>query len=278
MKKLIKIVVIISFLFPFYKLSAQETFNLKYKFEKGKTYLYRTISISEMSMDINGQEMSSKGESRTKTRMEIADISNEKIEIITSLDSMYSKYSNSMGGEDNIRNGEEYVGKKSKLIYSTLGKKLGIIEIDKSTNEMGMPVAPRGALFIQLSEKPVKIGDEWNVANTDTNKFGEAGMSINKNEIIYKVEGKETKNGIEYLRISMKSNSKSEGSMSQGGMNAVSEGKAKTTGTILFDLSKGVIYSFDTESEGSNSTTYVEQNRTMPMTSKSKSTTILIEK
>lgn len=271
MKKCINAAVVLLLLLSASRVFPQESFDLKYKFEKGKTYLYRTIYSSEISRDVNGQETISKGDGILKLRMAVVDVNNGKMEIITSRDSMYSKISNRMGGDDIINNGDEFVGKRAKLIYNIYGKKLDVVEMDSSKNAMGTNVAPTSAMFLQLSDKPVKIGDEWTITTSDTNKLGETGLSTIKTESKYKAEGKEIINGAAYLKISVKVVSKSEISMSTQGMNMVSEGTNNTTGTILFDISGGMIYSYDTESDSNSVMTYVEQNRTIPTNQKAKS-------
>jgi hypothetical protein len=230
----------------------------------------------EMAMNAMGQEINTKSESKTKLKMEIAESTPEKIEIITSLDSMYSKAGNPMG-EDIISNGENVVGKKTKMIYSILGKKLKTIEIDPIVTADGMNASGGTNLLIQLTDKPVKVGDVWNTSDVDTSKSG-AGSMITKSDVEYKVEGKENKNSVDCFKISFKGTLKIEGAFTQQGTDVVLEGKGKLSGVLFFDPAKGMIYTIDNSIDMDSTIAIPAQNMTMPMNQKTKSITLLLEK
>ncbi len=278
MKSRFKILVVLFILIvSSVQIFSQETFNLSYKFEKGKTYFYRSVSDMDMNINAMGQEINTKSESKTKMRMEVADVTADKFEIINSVDSLYSKTGNPMG-EDVINNGENIVGKKTKMIFNNLGKKLKTIEIDPIISAEGMNSSGAASLLLEITGKPVKAGDVWNIANTDTNKSGEAGSMITKSDIEYKVEGKENKNSVECVKLSFKGTLKIEGSMNQQGMDMVLEGTGKISGLIYFDTNKGLINSIDNLTDMNITIAIPAQNMTMPMIQKMKSTTILTDK
>jgi hypothetical protein len=277
MKNVQRIVIIIfALLISSSQIFSQDTFNLNYKFEKGKTYFYRSTLSMDMSLNAMGQEMNGKTESKSKLKMEIADVTPAAIEIISSLDSMYSKTTGFQGDQEN--NGENFVGKKTKMIYNTQGKKIKTIEIDAITGANGMSASGGTSLLMEIADRPVKIGEVWKMATIDTNTAGGTGKIISKSDSEYKAEGKENRNGIDCLKISFKASIKTEGNMNQMGMDMVMEGTGKSTGTIYFDLTKGVIYEVSSDANMDITMAIPAQNMTMPMVQKMKSVSILLEK
>jgi hypothetical protein len=273
MKDRIKIAILIFILLvSSIQISAQNTFNLSYKFEKGKTYFYRITSVIEKTQNMMGQETINNIVSKSKIRMEAADVNPDNFSITTSFDSIYSKSSSSMGGDDAINNGEGAIGKKTKIIFNNYGKKLKTIEIDTVKSEGGMNI------FTQLTNKPLKVGEVWTNVKSDTSKMGEDGNMITKSDTECKVESKENIGGVECLKISFKGNMKIEGAMTQQEMNIVLEGTGKTTGIIYFDLAKGLMKSTDTTTETNMTAVLPEQNITIPITQKTKTNILLLEK
>lgn len=255
---------------------AQDTYNLTYKFEKGKTYFYRVTQKMDMVMNAMGQEMTQKSDVMSKLRMEITDVTPAIFEIISSIDSMHVKASGMQG--DTESNGEGIVGKKTKLIYNNFGKKIKTIEIDPIVTTDGMTAAGGSALLMRLAEKPVKVGEVLTVNSIDTNKVGESGSMITKSDVEYKVEGKEVKNGVECVKLSYTGKVKTEGSMSMQGMDMVLEGTGKSTGFLFFNMAKGLIQAIDDDTTMDINMAMPAQNMTIPMNQKLKSVTTLLEK
>jgi hypothetical protein len=279
MKTSLKTVLFVfALLFTSMQIFAQDTYNLNYKFEKGKTYLYRATSSTDMVQNAMGQEVTAKIDSKSKLRFDIANSTPTQIEIISSLDSVYTVQSNSATGEDKISKGENIVGKKTKLIYNQFGKKLQKIVVDAVADDANNMGGGNASILFQLSEKPVKAGDVWNVASVDTNKQGEDGKMIIKSDTEYKLEGKESFNGVECLKISLKAAMKLEGNMTQGGMNLLMEGTGKTTGAYYFDYAKGIILSIDSSTNIDLTVALPDQNMTIPVTQVIKAKVVLTDK
>jgi hypothetical protein len=270
--------IVFALLFTSMQIFAQDTYNLNFKFEKGKTYFYRTTANIEVVQNMMGQEINIKVESKSKMRLDIADATASQFDIITSFDSVYSKSSDPMGGEDKISNGENIVGKKTKMIYNQFGKKLQKITIDAVAAGNDMTNMGNSNLLFQLSEKPVKTGDVWNVSSTDTTKTGEDGKMIIKSDTEYKLEGKEKVNGADCLKISFKAAMKIEGNMTQQGMSIVMEGTGKTTGTYFFDYAKGLMLTTDSGTNIDMTAAIPDQNITIPITQTMKAKVELTEK
>ncbi len=260
------------------QLFAQDTFDLKFKFEKGKTYFYRTSMTMDQTQNMMGQEMSTNTESKTKVRFDVTDVTPTQIELVTSIDSLYSKTGNPMGGEDIVSNGEGIVGKKTKMVYDVYGKKIKKIEVDaiQAAGNAGLSGGNTSSLMYQLAEKPVKIGDTWAVSNQDTIKVGEDGKMITKADVTYKVDSKES--GSDLVKVTFTGTTKVEGAMSQGGFNIVLEGTGKTTGSFLFDVVKGVMTTSDNVVNMDMTAAIPDQSITIPITQKMQSKTVLSDK
>lgn len=269
---------VFTLLFASMQIFAQDMYNMNFKFEKGKTYFYRTTANIETVQNMMGQEINVKIESKSKMRFDIADATPTQFDIITSFDSVYTKSSNPMGGEDNINKGEGIVGKKTKMIYNQFGKKLQKIAIDAISSGSDMTNMGSANILFQLSDKPVKTGDVWNVSNTDTTKTGEDGKMIIKSDTEYKLEGKEKVNGADCLKISFKATMKIEGNMTQQGMGIVMEGTGKTTGTYLFDYAKGLMVTTDSGTNIDMTAAIPDQNITIPITQTMKAKIELTDK
>lgn len=278
MKNALKTTVIIfALMFTSIQLFAQDSFNLKYNFEKGKNYFMRTNMTSESTQNMMGQETSSKAESKTKMKLEIANATPAQIEFITSFDSVYSKSTNPMGGEDIVNNGEALVGKKTKMVYDIYGKKISKVVIDQVQSN-GLDGSGSGSsLFLQLSDKPVKVGDVWNTSGVDTNKVGEDGKIITKGDYELKLEGKEKYNGADCLKVTFKGTMKIEGSMTQSGYSIVIEGTSKTSGYFYFDIAKGLPLLNDSTTDMNMTIAVPDQNMTIPMTQTMKTKVTLTE-
>ncbi len=269
---------VFTLLFVSVQLFAQDTFDLKFKFEKGKTYFYRTSMTMDQTQNMMGQEMSTNTESKTKVRFDVTDVTPTQIELVTSIDSLYSKTGNPMGGEDIVSNGEGIVGKKTKMVYDVYGKKIKKIEVDaiQAAGNAGLSGGNTSSLMYQLAEKPVKIGDTWAVSNQDTIKVGEDGKMITKADVTYKVDSKES--GSDLVKVTFTGTTKVEGAMSQGGFNIVLEGTGKTTGSFLFDVVKGVMTTSDNVVNMDMTAAIPDQSITIPITQNMKSKTVLTDK
>lgn len=269
---------VFALVFTSVQIFAQDMYNLSFKYEKGKTYFYRTNTNTETVQNMNGQENTFNSISKAKIKLDISDVTPTQLEMITSFDSLYTKTPNPQTGEDVINNGEGVVGKKTKMIYNIFGKKIKKIEIDAITSSNNMNMGENANLLVQLSEKPVKIGETWTITRTDTTKMGEDGKGIVKSDTEFKIDGKDKFNGAECLKISFKGTMKIEGSMTNSGYNMVIEGTGKTNGYLLFDYNKGILLSSNSGVDQNMTIAIPDVSMTIPMTQNIKSAVILTEK
>jgi len=276
MKRTATIAAVFSILFLAGSIFAQDSFNLTFKLEKGKTYFYRTNSTVETTQNMMGTEMTINVLSKSKLKLEVTDATPTQTEIVTSFDSLYSKTSGMQGDQEN--NGEGVVGKKTKYVYDNYGKKLKKIEVDAIPSQGMGDLGGSSNLFYQLTEKPMKVGETWSVSRTDTTKTGEDGKMITKSDIDCKVDGKETYKGAACLKISVTGKIKIEGAMVQQGFNIVLEGSGKTGGYFYYDIAKGLMLFTDTNTDVDLTAAIPDQSITIPITTKTKAKVELTEK
>jgi hypothetical protein len=256
-------------------LLAQDTYNLAYKYEKGKTYFSRITMGMDIAQSMSGQDFNIRMDSKSKLRMEITDVTSDKFEIISSIDSMYSKTSNPMGGDDIINNGEGMVGKKTKIVYDKFGKVIRKTEIDQLAKTLNMNYSGSSEGMFRLTEKQVKIGDTWAINDTNKMSMGETGGMNIITLCDCKLEGKETYNGKECLKISFVQKITMNGELSQAGMALGIDETGYSKGIIYYDIAKGLILSNDSAMEMNGTVSMGEQG--MPMSQKVKTSIVLLD-
>jgi len=274
-----KVVLSIFFILSFISMQifAQDTYNLKYKFEKGKTFSYRILSSTSQKVTAMGQEVNTSIDAKAKMKLETAEVSAAGNEIIAAFDSFYTKTSIDITGAENIDNGAEIIGKRMKIIYDQYGKKIKKVEIDKIKSNQNQEFSKNTNIFIQLPEKPVKAGETWTNSNTDTTASDEANKMITKTDVEYKLEGREKYLGADCLKISFKGTLKIEGVAVQQNMNIVMEGTGKVAGVYFFNENKGTIIFIENIADVDVNAAIPDQGMTIPISNKSKSTVFLVD-
>lgn len=278
MKKLTA-VLLLSVLYFYSNLSAQEKFDLVYKFEKGKTYFFQQKSIIDMTMSMMGQEINMSMDTKMKLKYEVLERNDNTIEVITSIDSMLAKTTNPMQGGETETKGEGIVGKKTKIIMDKYGKVIKKIEIDSTIlTKMNLDFSTSNENMFQLSSKPVAIGESWK--NIDTMKMNMGNAGTGGMEIIIttelKLEGKEKFENVECLKISMTQKQAAHGAIAAEGSGIGIEGSTVAKGVCYFDYKNGIMLSLALNGEGSMTMNMTEQGLSMPMSQKIQSSVKLV--
>lgn len=255
---------------------AQQAHDLTYKFEKGKTYFFKMVYEMDMTQSMMGQDMSIKMDTKMKYRFEVAESNSDKIEIISSVDSMESKSDSPLVTAESLDEASKLIiGKKSKLIYDKAGKLIQKIEIDKLVSNMNFSVSSSTEGLFRLSNKPVKIGESWQNVDSSKTKLGEKGelLSIIITDLV--LEGAENYNGAECLKISFKQKATITGAISAEGNTVGMEGTINGNGTILFNEKTGMLLFSKQDMESNMTISMPEQNMTIPIIQKMKMTMFL---
>jgi hypothetical protein len=256
--------------------SAQDSHALEYKFAKGKTYLYSSVTTSNMTQEMGGQEMKFSSAGNFTFRALTEDVKDGKTILIVSADSAVSRTKNPM--RDTTMVMANLIGKRMRVTLSKSGEVLSrqIVDSVEMSGQM-MGAAQRELLtFLTLPAKPVKTGEKWTTTKTDTvEQMG--GKIISSTQFEFAIAGKEKKLGHDCLKIPFTGKTTTNGNMKMQGMELFVEGGGKISGTFYFDSGKGlsVLVESLTDTETTMAATG-QQQMTVPISSSQKSTTTLI--
>jgi hypothetical protein len=132
-----------------------------------------------------------------------------------------------------------------------------------------------------LPVKPVKFGEKWQDVSVDHKKASSGNpFTIDiSNNTEYTLNGKETVNGKEYLKISFSGTMTIAGKGTQMGMEMFIEGTGKNEGFTYYDTKTTMIVSSEENTEmNMNVAVSGPQNMTIPMTQSIKTLTTFEEK
>lgn len=276
LSKLITIVIITMLIV--FSSAAQESFNLEYKFEKGKTYRYKEVSSGKMTQEMMGKEMKMSSDGEKVVKFTVNDVSkNGDITITASTDSMKIFSSSPMG--DTTIYPKELLDKRVVFTFSKKGKKLSeqIVDSIKQGGRLTSITPAELVKFPILPDNSVAIGQTWNSVTVDTvDRMG--GKVITTTDIELTLVGKENKLDYDCLKISFNGKTESEGKARVQGMDLMIEGSGKLSGNYYFDPKLGVIVfeEIEIDTESTMATTG-EQAMIIPITQYSKNVRTLVK-
>lgn len=248
---------------------AQNSYNVKYGFEKGKSYYYTITSNQTGTQTVQGQEYSVISDSKLKPKMEITGFTEGIYSGNFVYDSFYSK--SSAAGTEEILDDKAVAGKKTEYKFNSSGKKL---ERKDLGSDSPLPITVSTDMIIEFPDKPLNIGDKWTVED-----FEKSNPKIQVKSVVeYKLEGTEKRNGVDCLKISLTGKSTSELIGESRGYEFVREGNGSSTGTAYFDLEKKLIVEMEIISDSKLMITIKNLNPSYPVVSKAKTTFVLTGK
>ncbi len=173
-------------------------------------------------------------------------------------------------------------GKSFHITLSPLGKELAMTGGDTIIYSMGQAgertlTSNFQTIFPDLAGKPVKIGDTW--TTNDTINIKEGGMDMKMTFVsVNTLQGFETLDGYECVKVTAKSTGKLEGEGQQGPANLYFEGDIEGKDTWYFAYKKGIFVKSisDGMTEGIIAVTGA-QKMTIPMTMETKFETKLVK-
>jgi hypothetical protein len=173
------------------------------------------------------------------------------------------------------------IGKSFQMTLSPLGAEGGF----SGTEELQYQLGPSGKrnidssfkdIFPDLADKPVKIGDTWTKTGDVTEKAGNIDVHV-ITESVNTLQGLETVNGLECVKIEAKTTGTIDGSGEQMGNKFTFKGTVKGSSTWYFAYKKGIFVSRKSNSDTEGTVEVSAMGMTIPMKSKSKSEFNLIE-
>lgn len=268
-KKLTVVLVIV-----FFFVGCSSSFKLSYKGSAGEIRQYQTNMDMEQSMEMMGNEMSS--------TMQIVNFITQKILEVDKDGAykaifVYDSVSFDATGpqlaamKDKVTEKiNELKGIEIEFKISERGEILEHAEIDSLIPEqMRQFFNPRqsfSAFTPRLPDKPIKIGESWEVKENKPVNTKAMKMKIDT-ETKYTLASKETEDGSEFLKVTSTGKLMIEGEGEQMGTNIFIEGDGDVKGEFLFDEKNGLYYSGSSETEMDMTIAITGgTNMTMPMT------------
>lgn len=220
--------------------------NLKYSIARDQVLNYKNSTDTEQTMDVMGQSM--KTTSKTSYSYAIKGTgTDEQNNLMTQV--TINDLNMSQGGMqgDTTPDTSALKGKSFGITFSPIGKEIkftGIDELPKiSTGQMGGEGQSVNQLFTDilpdLPENPIKVGETW-TDQTD-NKMQQGPLEITmKGESTNLIEGLETVNGKECIRIKTQGKNKVDGSGDMMGNEIKINGEVKVSVTWYFAYKEGI--------------------------------------
>ena len=252
-------------------------FILQYRMSPKQMLQYSSITVENTTMEMMGQSMES------QTNIDIVysmnqldpDVQKNNRSRIT-IDSL-NWMTNNFQGEQKI-NTQALFGKSFGITYSPIGKELAFSGIDTLPKiDLGRMGGQRGvknlfrSLFPDLAEVPIKIGGSWTSReeHKDQQNNMDILVAIDSESIL---EGEETIDGVECLRIKTESQGTLDGEGSMMGSDMTFEGDLEATSTWFFDYKNGLLIKAVSEDTMEGTVAVSGQaNMTIPMSQESKS-------
>ena len=235
---------------------------LRYKFEKGKTYTYAVSSESKLNGQTMGQEFSMDSKSDLTIAMVSSTATNDGgWELVVRIETGKIKVNFPMMGlRDTTIELTEYIGKRAKVVITGRGKTLSVEPIDtiqpgRLAMMTGSPLEMFRRLFVTLPEQPVDVKTAWKESTPDTTNSGGVKVVI-KPSIDFSVAAKETRGEYPTFRIPYTGKSTMEGTGTQRGMDVTVDGTVKSTGTMYFAPSEGLLVEAESTSDVDQTVTF----------------------
>jgi len=219
---------------------AQEQFTMQYRLEKGKVYRFADTTFVKASQEVMGQEVKSTSTVVATTRLVPAEIRADGATVLTvSPDLMSVSIKNARMDTTMILN--DAIGKRTRLTISKLGETISREVID-TVKLSGMAAASGRQDMVRLHlmpPNPVKIGEKWTSTKPDTSEsMGGKIATVATGD--FTLLAKETKLGVQCLKISYAGKLTISGKGSMNGADFFVEGTGTTSGTYFVDIATGM--------------------------------------
>ncbi|MGE5431924.1 MAG: hypothetical protein ACM3QX_12660 [Syntrophomonadaceae bacterium] len=257
--------------------NAQDSYKLKYNFEKGKTYLFQNTMDGNFTQEAMGREMKMSVNGSYTVRVVVDNVNGGKAELITSLDS--GKISSKNPMKDTTISLAPFAGKKTRIRMLEDGtvEKTTVIDSIKMLNLSGLTQSNL-IRFVKLPAGEVKAGVPWTTTTTDTVDIMGSGKMLNTVNSTYTIVGREKVLGHDCLKMTYTGDVKNSGQAQIMGMSFVLEGAGKMSGNLFFDPVMGMIIknAGNTDNEMTMAATG-QQNMIIPITQSIKTSVFLAE-
>ena len=262
--------------------SPKAGFLLKYNIKQGQSLNYKRSSESTQSMEMMGQAMKTTSKISTDYIIKGAG-TNEQNNIMAqvTINDLAINVNSPQGPVNPDTSGLK--GKSFKATYSPNGKEIEAIGFDDLPKiSMGQPMAqPQSAktyfsnLLPLLPDNDLKIGDTWTTPIDEKRKQGPIELNV-KGETASVLDGLETIQGMDCVRIKSETKSTVDGAGSAGGQNIKISGDIKATSISFFAYKEGIFVKGTVDQESTMKLNLGAMGE-MPQTTKAKSTIELVQ-
>jgi hypothetical protein len=222
---------------------------LQYRMAEDQVLKYQMTIDQTQDIEIMGQQM------KTETKGEIAFTAKSKglkennHQLGITIDFMSININSPQGKISPDMSTVE--GKSFDMTLSVLGKELDLSGAESIQYDLGQAgkrdiVSNFQAVFPDLADMPVKIGDTWTSKDTITEKIGSGEIEIIL-ESLNTLEGFETVAGLECAKITVKISGTLEGGGNQGGADLTFKGEIEGTETWHFAYKEGLFVKMTTD-------------------------------
>jgi hypothetical protein len=237
MKKIIGLFLLL-FIIQF-QLNAQ-SYELKYDFQEGKTYLFSENTENDLTQSMMGNEMKIKSITRNFIRVTAEDETSRGTLLNVSLDSAYASISMPM--KDTSYNIDQLIGKRISILLSPEGEVLereiiDTVDVEGDLTHQGNREAIQFLKF--LPDKKVSVGESWIVNHVDTVAIMGGGTTMTS-EMEFTVAGTEERDGYNVLKIPFTGKIMIEGEGSMMGFKFFIEGSGTNSGDFYFAPEEGL--------------------------------------
>jgi hypothetical protein len=257
--------------------NAQEQFTMKYRLEKGKVYRFADTTLVKSSQEMMGQEMKSTSTVLSVTRLIPAEVNADGSTALTvSPDAMSISVKSARMDTTLVLN--DMVGKRTRLTISALGETIrreviDTVKFSAVTASVGRQDLIR---FHIMPSKPVKIGEKWSSSKSDTSD-AMGGKMVTVSTGDFTLLAKETKMGVECLKVSYAGKLTISGKGSMNGADFFVEGTGTTSGTYFADVATGMPVAEDSKYDVESTVAITgAQNMTIPQSTSVTSHRILL--
>ncbi len=215
---------------------------LQYRMPEGQVLKYESWGETHQTMDVMGQTIDVDIDSSNAFTVTSKGQKEKDHQLTITIDGMSIKIQSPQAELE--ADMSDVIGKSFDMVLSSLGQELELIGAEAIEYDMG-PEGTRNIaagfqdIFPAVVNRPVKVGDTWPDESivTDKSSSGEALIKVSS---INTLEGFETIDGLECVKVSSKASGTIEGTGEQQGMELITKGDIKGTATWYFAYKEGL--------------------------------------
>ena len=240
---------------------------LQYRMPVNQALKYQIAMEQTQNLEVMGQSIDTEVKGTTDFSAKSTGMKANDLQLEITIDSKNISVDNAQG--EITPDLSELTGKSFAMILSVLGKELELSGADAIKFELGeagtRDVSPEfQAVFPDLAEKPVKVGDTWKSHDTILEKTDQAKIQI-KLDSLNTLAGFETVEGKECIKVTAKVTGSFAGEGAQQGMDFTMSAEISGTETWFFAYKEGVFLSSIVDVVGEGSIEISSQNLSIPL-------------